>query len=59
MGKIDTEAKAYLSNAERFSDIFNFWIFDGQNIIKPDELQEMDTTSIAIPFSMPRFLCAV
>ena len=29
MGKIDTEAKAYLSNAERFSDIFNFWIFDG------------------------------
>ena len=51
MGKIDTEAKAYLSNAERFSDIFNFWIFDGQNIIKPDELQEMDTTSIAIPFS--------
>ena len=51
MGKIDTEAKAYLSNAERFSDIFNFWIFDGKNVIKPNELQEMDTTSIAIPFS--------
>lgn len=24
MGKIDTEAKADLSNKERFSDIFNF-----------------------------------
>lgn len=50
MGKIDTEAKAYFSNSERFSDIFHFWVFDGKDIIQPDDLHEMDTTSIAIPF---------
>lgn len=41
MGKIDTEAKAYLSNDERFSDLFNFWIYNGKNVIQPDELQEL------------------
>ena len=30
MGKIDTEAKKYLSNATRFCDIFNFLIYDGE-----------------------------
>ena len=49
MGKIDTEAKAYLSDKERFSDIFNFWIYDGKNVIDPDGLTELDTTSVAIP----------
>ena len=50
MGKIDTEAKAYLSNKERFCDIFNFWIYDGKNVIKPDDLNELDTTALAIPY---------
>ena len=50
MGKIDTEAKAYLSNKERFCDIFNFWIYDGKNVIKPDGLNELDTTALAIPY---------
>ena len=49
MGKIDTEAKAYLSDKERFSDIFNFWIYDGKSVIDPNGLTELDTTSIAIP----------
>ena len=50
MGKIDTEAKSYLSNPDRFSDIFNFWIYDGIKVIKPEELQELDTNSLAIPY---------
>lgn len=50
MGKIDTEAKAYLSNDERFSDLFNFWIYNGKNVIQPNELQELDTTAIAMPY---------
>lgn len=50
MGKIDTEAKKYLSNAARFCDIFNFLIYGGENIISPKELRELDTTSIAIPY---------
>ena len=51
MGKIDTEAKAYLSDKERFSDIFNFWIYDGKSVIDPNGLMELDTTSIAIPYN--------
>lgn len=50
MGKIDTEAKEYLSNAARFCDIFNFLIYGGENVISPDELSELDPTSIAIPY---------
>ena len=50
MGKIDTEAKKYFSSAKRFCDLFNFWIYDGENIISPNELQELDPTSIAIPY---------
>ncbi len=50
MGKIDTEAKGYLSNVERFSDLFNYWIYNGENIIQPENLHELDTTAIAIPY---------
>ena len=51
MGKIDTEAKSYLSDNDRFSDIFNFWIYDGKSVIDPNGLTELDTTSIAIPYN--------
>ena len=50
MGKIDTETKKYLDNDARFSDLFNFWIYGGEEVIKPDKLRELDTTAIAIPY---------
>ncbi len=50
MGKIDTETKIYLDNDARFSDMFNFWIYGGEYVIKPDKLRELDTTTIAIPY---------
>lgn len=50
MGKIDIVAKAYLSDTKRFSDIFNFWIYGGENVIQADALKEMDTTEIALPY---------
>ena len=50
MGKIDTEAKEYLSNAERFSDLFNFWIYNGERVINPKKLQELDTTALAVVY---------
>ena len=50
MGKIDTEAKEYLSNVERFSDLFNYWIYNGEKVIHPENLHELDTTAIAIPY---------
>jgi len=50
MGKLDTEAKNYMSRNDRFADAFNYLIYDGKQVIKPDELVEMDVTELAIPF---------
>ena len=35
MGAIDAEAKAYFSNPEYFSDLFNFWIYYSGNYKSP------------------------
>ncbi len=50
VGATDTRAKEYLSDPVRFSDIFNFWLYDGRNVIRPEGLKEMDTTAIALPY---------
>lgn len=50
MGKLDAVAKEYMSRNDRFADAFNFVIYDGKQVIKPDELVEMDASEIAIPF---------
>ena len=50
MGRIDTETKAFMSDPARFADAFNYLIFDGQPVIKPEALKPLDTTEIAIPY---------
>ena len=50
VGAIDTEAKAYLSSPDKVADAFNYWIYGGKNIIKPEELKELDTTAVVLPF---------
>ena len=52
MGAVDTETKAYLSNPEHFSDVFNFWLYKGRQVIRADELKELDTTVIALPYGV-------
>lgn len=46
MGAKDTKAKEFLSNNERFADVFNYYMFDGKSVIKPEDLQEKDTTEV-------------
>ena len=50
MGVIDTEGKIYLSNNEIFADAFNYLLYRGENVIKPSELKEMDTTQASAIF---------
>ena len=50
MGRIDTETKAFMSDPSRFADAFNYLIYDGQPVIKPEMLKPLDTTEIAIPY---------
>ena len=50
MGALDTEARKYLSRKEIFADAFNYLLFDGEEVIRPEELPEMDTAGIAVPY---------
>ena len=42
MGKADTAVKIWLNDNERFSDLFNGTVFEGEQIILPDELEDLD-----------------
>lgn len=37
--------------AKSSPDAFNYLIYSGRQVIRPDQLSEMDTTQIAIPFA--------
>ena len=47
---MDTEGKQYLSNPVFFADAFNYLLYDGEQVIKPKELQELDTTELSVPY---------
>jgi hypothetical protein len=34
----------------RFADLFNYFIYDGVQVIEAEQLHEMDTTAIALPY---------
>ena len=46
MGAKDTKAKEYLSDNERFADLCNAVLFDGEQVIKAENLQEKDSTEV-------------
>ena len=50
MGKIDTITKDYMKDNVVFADAFNYFIYDGDQVIQPGKLQELDTTEITVPF---------
>lgn len=50
MGALDTEGKKYFSNNLFFADVFNFLLYDGEEVIKADELSEVDATEITVPY---------
>ncbi len=48
MGKKNTITKDYMSVPEHFADCFNYYLFDGEQIIKAVNLKPLDPTEIAI-----------
>ena len=46
--KPDTILKNYWSNNEQFADFFNAVLFEGEQVIKPDELEDVDTEESTI-----------
>lgn len=51
MGKKDVITKKYMSNRRHFSDAFNYYLFDGQQVIHADSLEPVDTTELEIIFA--------
>lgn len=41
--KPDIIVKNYWRNKEQFADFFNAVLFDGKQVIKPKELEDLDT----------------
>lgn len=50
MGRMDTMTKEYLAHNEVFADAFNYLIYDGRPVIRPEALHELDTAEIALPY---------
>ena len=50
MGIIDAESKKYFSDNSRFADTFNYLIYGGKEVIKPDELRDLNTAELVIPY---------
>ena len=52
VGMTDTVTKEYMRGNRVFADAFNYLIYGGARVVKPELLQELDTTEIAIPFAL-------
>ena len=50
MSDKDSITKEYMKQPERFADLFNGFCFDGEEKLHPEELRDMDTASIVLPY---------
>ena len=50
MAEKDIVTKEYMSDNRIFADAFNFFLYDGEQIIDPKQLHELDTTAVSLPF---------
>ena len=50
MSKADTVAKIYMKQSSIFADVFNFYLYGGRQVIKPEQLRELDPTELSIPY---------
>ena len=45
MGKSNAAMKEYIGKKERFADLFNYFLFQGELVIVPDDLEPADGES--------------
>ena len=48
MKQKDTIIKNYMSNPEYFADAFNYYLFDGEQIVRPEKLVEKDNSELKL-----------
>ena len=49
MSDRDSVTKEYMQDSAVFADAFNFLIYGGEQVIKPEQLRPLDTASVALP----------
>lgn len=52
MGEKDIKAKNYLNDNERFADLCNYYFYRGKQVLKPEDLEEQDTTEVLSVFGI-------
>lgn len=52
MSAKDVSAKEFMSDNERFADLMNFYLYQGEKVIRPEELMEQDTTEALTIFGI-------
>lgn len=50
MGKPDTATREFISDADVFADVFNYYVFGGRKVIEPRNLEELDTSALVTVF---------
>ena len=50
MGKADTATMAYMGQNDVFADAFNFFLYQGERVIRPEQLRELDPTELMLPY---------
>ena len=53
MGDKDNKTKKFIEKNRIFADVFNYYIYDGEQVIKPEDLQQLDTTEIVLNKELP------
>lgn len=48
MGQKDTITKDYMKDNAVFADVFNHLMYEGESVIKPENLRSLDTTETVI-----------
>ena len=49
-GRLDTCTKDYVEDNNVFADIFNYFLYEGEQRIRPELLMSVDTAEIVIPY---------
>ncbi len=50
MGKPDTATREYINDAEIFADVFNYFIYDGRKVVRPEGLEKLDASTLLTVF---------
>ncbi|MCD8132010.1 MAG: Rpn family recombination-promoting nuclease/putative transposase [Lachnospiraceae bacterium] len=50
MGKPDTATREYINDSRVFADVFNYFIYSGRKVLKPQNLEKLDASTLLTVF---------